>query len=353
MLLQSFGMRFFPFFLVLALSLPVSAQLGGSSTYAFLNLPASARINAMGGQLNALRDGDMTLVLGNPAALNSAMDKAMAFNTALYFAGINFGYAGFAWHADSLQTTFAGGIQYVSYGEFTETNASGQELGTFNASEYMLHGGAARVYGPFRYGINTKFTYSQLESYTSFGLAADIGAMYVDTGRMLNIAFVVKNFGFQLKPYIPGDREPLPFDIQIGLSKQVEHLPFRLSVVVHHLQQFDIRYDDPVIVQPVDPFGLDSTRNQKPKTYLADKIARHFIIGGEFLLGDNLRLRLGYNHLRRQELGLYTRKGMAGFSFGVGIRISHFRLDYSMAQFNAAGSAHLFSLSTNLNRFLH
>jgi hypothetical protein len=54
-----------------------------------------------------------------------------------------------------------------------------------------------------------------------------------------------KNVGTQFKTYTPGIKEPLPFDIQAGVSKKLTHTPFLFSLVLHDLYRWDIRYDDP------------------------------------------------------------------------------------------------------------
>lgn len=41
----------------------LSAQIGGNSTYQFLNLSSAARIGAMGGKLVPVKDDDLNLVL--------------------------------------------------------------------------------------------------------------------------------------------------------------------------------------------------------------------------------------------------------------------------------------------------
>ena len=45
------------------------SQIGGESTYEFLNLPNSARIASMGGDYLAIYDKDITLALANPTVL--------------------------------------------------------------------------------------------------------------------------------------------------------------------------------------------------------------------------------------------------------------------------------------------
>lgn len=85
-----------------------------------------------------------------------------------------------------------------------------------------------------------------------------------------------------------------------------------------------------------------------------DNIFRHIIINGEFLLGknENLRLRAGYNHLRRKELSLSTFRSLAGFSLGFGLKINVFKLDYGVGYHHVAGATNHITISTNMGKFL-
>lgn len=327
-------------------------QLGGSRTYSFLNLTPSARVAALGGSIIPVADDDVSLVMMNPGALRPQMHNKLSVSTALYYAGINFGYVGYAHHVEKWQTTIAGGIQYISYGEMERMSIQGMGQGRFKAGEYAVYLSASRQYKRINYGATLKFITSSLEQYSSTGLAVDLGATYVDsTGRFMAGA-VIRNAGVQLSTYTPDNQEPLPLNISVGVARQLEHLPVRFVAVFHNLQQFDIRYDDPAVETQQNFLGIDSLGGEREKTYLADKIARHAIVSAEFLLGKNLRFRVGYNHMRRQELKLPTRAGTTGFSLGFGLRISKLHLDYSMARYHMAGASHQFTLATNMADFI-
>ena len=132
------------------------AQIGGNSIYKFLNLPPSARVAALGGQAAGLVDDDIALMFQNPAALNPEMHNQLTFNTAIYFAGINFGYVGFGRHIEKANTTFGAGIQYIAYGKFDGTDPNGYLTSEFSAGEYALNLTASRNYNKFRYGAHLK-----------------------------------------------------------------------------------------------------------------------------------------------------------------------------------------------------
>jgi hypothetical protein len=333
---------------VLLIPLNLLAQVGGESVYEFLNLPPSARSAALGGNLIATHDEDPDLAFHNPALLNKKMHGRIGLSTVAYLAGINYGYAGYVHHLDSAGITLNAGMQYMAYGTFQRADATGLKQGTFGAAENAYHIGASKQYDRLTYGASVKLITSRLDTYKSIGAAMDAGVTYQDTANQLVLSLVVKNLGTQITTYSEnGEREPLPFDIQIGLSKQLEHLPFRFSVVYHDLHRFDIRYDDPNQIATTNLFG-DPDKSSANKSYLVDKFFRHLIFGGELTISKNLVARLGYNYQRRQELTIDGRKGLTGFSMGVSVRINRFRIDYGRSTYHVAGASNHFSIGTNL-----
>ena len=126
----------------LCLSISICSNWG-NNTYEFLNLSPSARATALGGVQIAAMDDDASLAFQNPSLYNESMHSQLSVNTVAYLAGINYGYVSYTHDFDSL---FTGGfgIQYVSYGDFMQTDPSGQVLGSFSGGEYALTAGGAR-----------------------------------------------------------------------------------------------------------------------------------------------------------------------------------------------------------------
>ena len=327
-------------------------QRGGEYVYSFLNLSPSSRITALGGSLISVRDDDVTLAQHNPGALNPSMHHAMAFQYHFLFDGISDGYAGFARHFTKPGITGHASVQFIHYGEFDLADEYGYVQGRFKANELALTVGAAKEFGErLSAGANLRFVQSNLESYGSSGFMMDIGGMYVNPESRFSLALTVRNVGMQLSGY-SGVTEDLPVDVQLGVSKRLEHLPFRLSVIAHNLHRWDLMYDSPFDESETTVIG-EAPREQSRFNRNLDNAFRHLIFGGEFLLGkqENLHLRFGYNHRRRKELSVSTLRSFAGFSLGVGIRIKQFSIDYSFASHHIAGSTKHIGISTNLDRF--
>lgn len=341
--------------IVFALLLPFSifAQLGGTNVYEFLNLPPSARVSALGGNLITVADDDVNLAYMNPAALNREMHEQIAFSHNFYLADINNGYFSYGHFIEPWDMTIHGGIQYVSYGEFDWTDELGNINGTFNAAEYALVLGAGKQLSEkYSVGANLKAISSQFESYNSFGATVDAALMYRDTASNFSLSLVLRNMGTQFTTYREDNFEPIPFDMQIGISKRLRYLPFRFSIIYHHVHQWNILYDDPNSEEPTLFLG-DAPAEQSETSIFFDNLFRHFIFNGEFLFGkkENFRLRVGYNHFMRKELSVEDFRSLAGFSFGLGLKINRFRIDYGRSNFHLAGGTNHISISTNFREF--
>jgi len=325
------------------------AQYGGSYTYAYLNMSPSARVGALSGLNITTFDQDVNFAYQNPALLNAQMDGRLSISHAFMPAAINSGYVAYAKQLDTRNITMGGGLLYRAYGNFEMTDINGDKIGNFTAGEYALNWGAAYGENKLRYGANAKLLYSQFESYNSFGIAADVGAVFLDTAKRFTMALVFRNIGTQLDPFTASNYEDLPFQIDFGISKRLAHLPLRLSFTLHDLQTFDIRYDDPNISENVNIFGADSTAEEK--NYTVDKIARHLNISGEFYFGKTVMARIGYDHMRRKELSVETRRGFTGFSLGFGIKINKYYIDYAHEFYSLAGGNHMITIGTDLDAF--
>jgi hypothetical protein len=330
----------------------LSAQIGGHSTYAFLNLTNSARVASLGGKSVSIWGDDLNMAFHNPSLLNSSMDQHFVLNYVGYFAGIKYGYTSFARDFGG-KGTFAAGMQYSNYGTFTGADETGFKTGEFRAAEYALNLIYSRkIDSMINIGINVKPIYSSLENYTSLGVAADLGITYFNPDRLFTAAVVVKNLGSQIITYYEGaKRESLPFEIQAGMSQKLLHAPFRFSLTLHQLQKPDLTYKTTINNSNIfDPLNGERVSKNKYEI-LGDKLMRHAIFGMEFVPGENFYVSLGYNYQRRQELKVPVNTGMVGFSWGFGLKVSKFRFSYGRSTYHLAGASNHFSLSVNLSEF--
>ena len=336
------------FLLLVLLSAPslLFAQLGGSTIFNSLNVPSAARIAALGGNAIATVDNDLNLAIYNPSLLDSTMNEQLAMSYVDYFAKTNFGFASYARNVKDV-TTVGATIQFFNYGQFDETDSEGNSLGNFYAGDFGATIGASyRVDTNYTVGANVKVLYSTIHSYSSLGAAVDLAGTYQNRKRKFTAALVMKNIGYQFVAYNNDNRENLPFEIQLGITKELKHAPFRFSVIAENLQQWDLTYTNPNDVVQVDPITNEVISDGGFE--FGDKLMRHMVFGGELLLSDNFNIRLGYNYRLRQEMKLTNKPGTAGLSWGLGLRIRKFDFSYGRATFHLAGPSNHFTITTNL-----
>lgn len=323
-------------------------QIRGQNVYKFLSIPTSARATTFGGSFNSIYDNDASLAVQNPATLNPLMHKNISMSYIPYFGGVSFGNFNFI--HDFKPATFQFGATYLNYGNLPTYDEYGDQTGLMIANDVVLQAGAGRAYKDrYKFGANSKLIFSQLGEYTSLGMAFDIAAMYVDTAHNINVSFNVNNLGFQMLSYRKGNQEFLPLDIQLSFSHRLKHVPFRFIVTAHHLYQWDIRYDDPEIANQTTSI-FDDEKMVKPAVKVIDNIARHLTIGGEIYIGKILTLGMAYNHMRRAELAIPTHGGLAGLSFGMGLHINRFSLEYGFAKYALPSSINHITLNIDLSQ---
>ncbi len=330
------------------------AQSGGNNTYDFLNLTNSARIGALGGQQISLYDDDLTMVYYNPSLLNASMSNQVTLNYVNYLADINYGYASYA-RTFEKYGNFGLGIHYIDFGDFREADEYANRYGYFGAREYSVNLYYSRpiLDSLLFVGGTLKAISSKLETYKSFGMAIDAGITYHNEERLLTAAFVMKNLGSQFSTYYSGaDYEPLPFELQLGISKKLKHAPFRISILARHLETPNLRYKTEEEKQAqADPNV--QTEEQSNLAKFGDNVMRHIVFGLEFLPTKNFHFRLGYNYKLRQELKIPDKTGFIGFSWGFGLKIYKFHISYGRAAYHLASGAksNLFSVNVNLSEF--
>ncbi len=328
-----------------------SAQLlGGQRNFAFLEIPVSARLTALSENIGVI-DGDNALAYRNPSLLNEKSKGQIHVSTLFHFDDIQSTFANYSFSLKKLRApVWHVGVNYMGYGDFERTDSRGLSQGSFDASDIAVHLGASyKLYERMRFGANIKYISSNYDSFGASALAMDLGTVYFVEEKRMSLALTINNFGWMLDEYTDNSRSVLPVNVQLAFTKQFEHLPFRYSIIYHHLNAWDLEYSEESTTVNDGFFTDDSSEESNFGTNLL----KHFIINAELLIGakETLVFRASYDFLRRRELKLSSVGGGMGISLGVGIRISKFRLDYGRAIYHQAGSNHHLSFSTNINSF--
>lgn len=333
--------RYFYILLTLLVTvLPVSAQIkgAGSSVFHFLNLPASARLNALGGENVSISDDDISMAFMNPALLTAHTDKVLQLNYAYYLAGTMFGSVMYGHNYK--ENYFAAGIHYLDYGQMAYADEFGNLLGTtFTAKDICVNLMYARQLGPqFRVGATLKPIFSVYEQYNSFALGADIGGHFQTEDSTFQMGLALRNIGWQLKSFYEEDygqhTEMLPLNLELGLNYRLAHAPLRFSLTIHNMQHWNIA-----------PAG------EEVKWF--DMLFRHTIWAVDIVpRSEKFYLTVSYNHRRQAEMNITNVRSMAGLGLGLGMKIYKFRLGFAMSQYTKSNFTYQVSLSTDINSFL-
>ena len=320
------------------------AQLGGESTYQFLNLISSPRQAALGGKVLTNVDYDVTQGIYNPATINVEMDNQLALNYANHLGGISYGTAAYAYTLDRRTQTFHAAVTYVNYGSFDGYDESGNSTGRFTGNETSISFGYSLQIGfsDFYAGANLKLISSKLEQYTSLGGAFDFGLIYIDESLDFNATVVIRNVGTQFTTYA-GLNEPLPLEIDLGLSQKLQNVPIRWHLTFENLQQWPIAAANPARATT----DLNGNQTQEKIGFLTN-IIRRTIIGLELFPEKGFNIRAGYSFRRAEELRIIEQRNFSGLSFGIGLKFNNLRFSYTHARYSAASNTSFLGVQISL-----
>ena len=310
------------FALLLALSpLAAHAQNESQTAYNFLRLPVSAHAAALGGDNISLIEDDETMIFHNPALLSSVTDKTICLNYMSYMSGVNTASAAFN-RTVKERASWAVSGQYLDYGKMKETDENNVQTGEFSARDIAMAGYFSYMLTDhIAGGISAKLLTSFIGDYSSVGFGVDLGLNYFDDKHNWSVSLVAKNLGGQLKAY-NDNYDRLPFEVQMGVSKEFARLPLRL-----HATLVDLNH---------------------PKY----KFINHLAVGADFLLSDQIWIGGGYNFRRANEMKIQSADGKsshgAGLSFGAGLNLNRFKLNVAYGKYHVSSSALLINAAYTL-----
>lgn len=315
------------FFITITFLLAITPNHSFSSdnpTFRFLRSDVSARAASLGGGL-LTTPNDINAMFYNPATLGTLTQPQASFGFYQYIVDVSAGHASYGQEIPDIGF-IGGGIVFTNYGDFTTTDINGIKLDQFSALDLSINGSFATklnleptVGGNVLIGGSLKYISSSIANYSSSAFAIDIGGLYQFSNQRTAIALSILNMGTQISSYI-STKEPLPSLIKLSFSHRPERLPVNLHITFNHL-------------------NADGN--------FSDKL-QAFSLGGEFKVGQYLRLRFGYNNQRRQDLKISSGVGLAGFSLGGGIVYNNYTFDYGNLMYGDIGSQNYFTVGMQL-----
>jgi len=328
-------------------SLSFAQTLGGNSVFNFLKLSPSPTITALGNVQPATITADATAAWNNPALLNATHHKQLATSFNFFLADIKNLYAQYNHHLEKQEITFSGSINYFNYGSTPQTDAIGNVQSNFRANDYAITLSAAKELVPrFTTGIHARFIQSNYGGNTSNGVAVDVGLIYTDSLQLFRFAVVARNMGQQLTAYQNGQKEELPFEVQVGITKRLAKAPIQFSLAWQQAHRWNIFYNDSAFI------SNNNLGEGKPTSFF-NKLSSHLVFGVQLFLNKNIELGIGYNFLQRKEQSMgNTGNGLAGFSGGLGIIYKQFQFRYASSLYLSNIASHQVGIAFNLEKKL-
>jgi hypothetical protein len=287
----------------------------GTRAFNFLKIEVAARPVSMGGAFTGIADDESALYY-NPAGMAALEGKRyiLGYHNSIF--DMQSGFVGYM-HPLDYDKKLAIYVDYLNYGEFIRTDNTGEELGTFSGSDFLLGIGFAMDFNEdFQVGAVGKLIYEKIDVYAAHGFAFDLGVRKVfDYGRT-TVGLMVQNLGVQLSTFIEdADTDPLPLRFRAGASHQPRGLPARLV-------------GDIILPTDNDLF---------------------FAIGLEIIKTEPLFLRLGWTSFGSNYKTGASGEDIGGFSAGFGLKYQEMQISYAVSPQAELGTSHRVTLTGGFN----
>ena len=364
--MRKYGLIILAVLLVATNSVMAQVSSAGRSVFSFMSLPASSRLNALGGSNVSLSDGDISMGMCNPALLHANSHMNLQLNYSYYLPGTMFGSAlyGHNFGRSKIEPAiegepdkpnyFAVGIHYLDYGNMKYADENGQLTGgSFGARDILIDVMYARQLHPcWKVGVTLKPVYSIYESYSSFAIGADVGAHFQSPDSTFQMGLVLANIGWQLKGFYSAEggsnHEMLPLNLQLGLTYRVKKAPLRFHLQIHNMQTWYLNYE-------WTSMEKDPVKGEIVPHDIAwyDMLFRHTIWSFEIVpKSEKFYIALSYNHRRRAELNLIDQRSLAGFALGAGVKIKQARVGFAISQLTKSNFSYQLGLTLDINSLM-
>lgn len=309
------------FILCLLVSVLTVAQ-EGKTVFNFLRLPHSAHATALGGENITSIEDDLTLAFQNPALLSNVADKSLSLTYTSYIEGSKVASAAFSRQAGE-RSSWAASVQYMDYGEITETDIANNELGKVSAKDMAFMGSYSYLLSErWSGGVTAKIIHGNYADHTSFAIGVDLGINYFKEESDFSASLVFKNLGGQVKTF-DDKHEKLPMNLQLGFTKRLAHAPIRLSATLDDLTHWESAY--------FNPDGKDLS--------FGDLLLNHLIVGIEVAPSNTFYLAAGYNFKRGNDLKVDGGSKWTGATLGGGLKLKRIKLGVAYANYHTAASS--------------
>jgi len=182
-------------------------------------------------------------------------------------------------------------------------------------------------------GVTAKFIYSHYGPYTSCAIATDLGLNYYDKPTDFSFSIVARNLGGQIKRF-GNERDPLPIDLEIGVTQSLGHAPIRVSITMVDMTRWTSDY-----------YFTTGDEIKAGNIFL-----NHLVLGAEFLPSEKFYVGLGYNFRLGYEMKAAGASHAAGLSFGAGVNLKRIKFGVSYAKYHVSAHTLSFTLAYNFQK---
>lgn len=288
------------------------ASAEGTTGGQFLRIGVGAKATALG-ETGATITGAQSMFY-NPAGLAAVTGTEFVFSQVKWIMDVN--YSNLALVKGNGDRAYGLAVNYLSLPSIGKYDKYGNSLGeSYSVSDMAVAFGYARRLTPRKaWGADVKYISSRLESESATAFAADAGVSYSAVPGTLETGFALQNLGSRLKYVSAGD--PLPLNARLGG-----------------------RY----LIRLTDNTG---DKNRQNVSVLADL---NSMKGAGFYANLGLELQVNYveGTLCALRAGYKTQaSGSAGgISFGFGLEMAKYTVDYAFSSMGELGQAHRLSLT--------
>jgi hypothetical protein len=172
----------------------------GTSSAAFLRIPAGAKGTAMGGAFTSIAD-DGSAVFWNPGSVGRLEKKELFIHHTDWLPGLDYSFAAFSL---PLRQYGVVGINIISLRseemEITTLEAPMGTGETFNAASTAVGLAYAKsLTDRFSIGVNCKYVQEQIFHSTAGGFAFDIGTLFVTPFKDVRLGVNISNIGTRMR----------------------------------------------------------------------------------------------------------------------------------------------------------
>lgn len=282
-------------------------------------------------------------IVFNPALIDST--KHVMFSYTALPSSISYLSGGYVWDRSGpydIQFT----LGYLSTGKQTAYDEYENIIGTFSATDVVIKGGTShRLNERMVLGANVGLLFSDYDGYNSFAATSDLGLTYYKPGKTISYGLLMKNIGWQFDKFYQ-NRDKLPFNTIVGLTKTFEHLPFVFHLSYQHLEKWNLefqnRYVENTILNQEAPSEVSFGR----------MLIRHFLLGTQIGFGTEKRFSVYGSFDMNKNIGssIANHRTLSGLGIGFGFDIKRINVQYGFNVDHYIANTHVLTISSDLSR---